>query len=88
MFPSLTLAMEDILLKMIFVFYFSSLSFLTLAKTLCFSSLSFFFFTISLSFPPLNSFHPYLYYIGLNIHLVPIFFDFIQFGPYFRFMFN
>jgi len=25
---------------------------------------------------------------GLNIHLVPIFIDFIQFGPYFRFMFN
>ena len=25
---------------------------------------------------------------GLNIHLVPIFVDFIQFGPYFRFMFN
>jgi len=26
--------------------------------------------------------------IGLNIHLFPIFVDFIQFGPYFRFMFN
>jgi len=25
---------------------------------------------------------------GLNIHLVPIFVDFIQFDPYFRFMFN
>jgi len=25
---------------------------------------------------------------GLNIHLVPIFVDFIQFGPYFHFMFN
>jgi len=31
----------------------------------------------------------YAYYIlGLNIHLVPIFVDFIQFSPYFRFMFN
>jgi len=25
---------------------------------------------------------------GLNIHLVPIFVVFIQFGPYFRFVFN
>jgi len=28
------------------------------------------------------------YPLGLNIHLVPIFVNFIQFGPYFRFMLN
>jgi len=33
--------------------------------------------------------HTYLYYsIGLNIHSVPIFVDFIQFGSYFCFIFN
>jgi len=45
----------------------------------------FLFYTLLLQVDPI--FHPYYFY-GLNIHLVPIFVDFIQFGPYFRFMFN